>query len=153
MCLLSLAAAFACARSRFAPGGSDRAPASVADARRGFVVVGVRRRIVILALGLLGSVVVCMNEWAVVVLVLVIGGAMFELTEDATGVVMGHVIVIVGVNHWLVGVFVLLVAHDALLRGDALAGHRLLLHVKASVAAARATLPVRASQAAREGVA
>jgi hypothetical protein len=96
--------------------------------RRGFVIVGVRSRIVILALGLLRPVVVRVDEWAVIVLVFVIRGAVLELSEDPTRVVVGHVIVVVGMNDGLVSVLVFLVAHDALSSRDALAGHRRLLH-------------------------
>src|SRR6266542_3247583 len=101
---------------------------SVAFPRRGVVIVVVRRRVVISTLGFLAPVAVRMNEAAVVVRMLVVVRAVLELAEDTTRIVMRHVIVVVCVDHGLVGVFVLLVAHDTLPWGDALVGHRLLLH-------------------------
>src|SRR5207248_11734461 len=62
------------------------------------VVVGMRRRLVIAALVVLAPVAMGVDERCVVVLVLVIRRSVLELAEHAAGVVMRHVIVVVGVD-------------------------------------------------------
>jgi hypothetical protein len=86
------------------------------------VIVDVRGRLVILALLVLIQLLVGVDEWGVVVLVLVVMRPVLELAERAPGVMVGHVIVIVGVEHRRMGVLVLSVADDTLHRCRLLQG-------------------------------
>jgi hypothetical protein len=57
---------------------------------------------------------VAMDQWGVVVLVQVIPRPMLELAEQATGVMVGHVVVVVGVDDRRVRVRVLFVTDNPL---------------------------------------
>jgi hypothetical protein len=81
------------------------------------VVMGVGRRFVVGSLVVLGLTGVTVDERRVVVLVKVVPRAVLELAEYTTGVVVRDVIMVVGVNHRLVGVLALLVTGDPLGRG------------------------------------
>jgi len=83
---------------------------SEAPAGGRIVVVDVGRRFVIVPLVLLAHLLVPMDGRGVVVLVLVIGGSMLELAERATRVVVRDVVVVVGVEHRDMRVFVLDIA-------------------------------------------
>jgi hypothetical protein len=80
------------------------------------MVVRVRRRFVVLTLVVLAATPVSVDESRVVVVVLVVVGSMLELPEDPTGVVMRHVVVVVGVDDAGVGMLMLDIADDALHR-------------------------------------
>jgi hypothetical protein len=88
------------------------------------VVVRVRRAVVILALVVLASLFVSVDERRVIVVVLVIVGPVLELAERPTGVVVGDVIVVVRVHDPWVGVLVFDVTRHPL--------HRLLGHGRTS---------------------
>jgi hypothetical protein len=70
-------------------------PISAALACRVLVVVNVGGAVVILPLLLLGVLLVRMKEPGMVVLVLVVVGAMLELAEHTTRVMMRHVVMVV----------------------------------------------------------
>jgi len=76
--------------------------------------MGVSRPVVVLALLFLATVLMSVHEGGVVVIVLVVVGAVLELTERTAGVVMGDVVVVVAVDGRRVRVLVLDVAYNAL---------------------------------------
>jgi hypothetical protein len=80
------------------------------------VIVDVRGRVVLRTLVGLSAVLVSVHERSMVVLVHVVMGAVRELAERATGVLVRDVPMIVGVHLSGVMVFVSLVANDLLLR-------------------------------------
>ena len=86
------------------------------------VVVHMRGAVVLRQLLALVVLLVCVNQGRVVVLVLVVLGPMLELAQRAAGVVVRHVIVVVGMN--VPGMGVLLFPHHHLVACDA----RVLIH-------------------------
>jgi hypothetical protein len=84
------------------------------------VVVDVRRTVVVLALLVLAALLVRVDDQGVIVVVLVVMGAVLELPERATRVVVGDVIVIVAVDDGRMRMLVFDVARDTL----HLLGHR-----------------------------
>jgi hypothetical protein len=82
------------------------------------VVVDVRGGAVILLLVRFAAILVRVHECGVIVLMHVVVGLVCELAHGTTGVVMGHVPVIVGMDLAGVMVFMLLIADDDLLRLD-----------------------------------
>jgi hypothetical protein len=95
----------------------------VTSTRRELVVVRVRRRLVVPTLALFVALAVGMDERGVVVFVLVVVGAVLELAQHPTGMVMRNVIVVVRMHDHGMGVLVFLVA-DYVLTGDRLLLHR-----------------------------
>src|SRR5436190_12531350 len=96
---------------------------SMTSTRRELVIVGVRRRFVIPTLALLVALAMSVDERAVIVFVLVVMGAVLELPEHTTRVVMRNVVVVVRVDDSGMSVLVLLVT-DHMLTGDRLLLHR-----------------------------
>jgi hypothetical protein len=80
------------------------------------MVVRVRRAIVIVALLLFGPPTVGVEERSVVVLVNVVTATVLERAERTAGVVVGHVVVVVGVNDAGMRMLVLDIIDDALHR-------------------------------------
>ncbi len=81
------------------------------------MVVHVRGAVVLCELLVLVVLLVRVNQWRVIVLVLVVLGPMLELAQWAAGVVVRHVIVVVGVN--VPGMGMLLLSHHHLVAGHA----------------------------------
>jgi hypothetical protein len=93
--------------------GMSMSPLETAAGRR-VVIVRVRRRVVVLLLVLFAPVVVRMDEWRMVVVVLVIVRLMGELAERAARVLVGDVVVVVRVDDAAMRVLMLDVADNAL---------------------------------------
>ena len=66
------------------------------------------------ALFILAILLVGVDQRRVIVLMLMVMGSMLELAHETAGVVVGHVVVIVGVNVGRVRMLVLFVAHHVL---------------------------------------
>jgi hypothetical protein len=84
------------------------------SSRRRVVIVGVGGRFMIRPLVFLALAFVRMHERRVVVLMHVVAGAVLEFAEHAAGVVVGHVVVVVGVNQRAMRMLVLDIPHNAL---------------------------------------
>lgn len=78
------------------------------------MVMDVSGAVMIGALFVLAILLVGVDQRRVIVLMLMVMGSMLELAHETDGVVVGHVVVVVGVNVGRVRMLVLFVAHHAL---------------------------------------